>query len=124
MTGVLQNFARKYTIPIDEIQFDFEMRDKEPVNPAEDGAYVDGLFIEGAKFCYNEMRIVESDPKILYVDCPIIKLVPMKVDELKKNLESAKYYDSPVYKTSARRGTLSTTGHSTNFVMNIRLPSD
>lgn len=33
-------------------------------------------------------------------------------------------YFMPIYKVLSRTGTLSTTGHSTNFVMKIEVPTD
>ncbi|XP_043945444.1 dynein axonemal heavy chain 3 [Protopterus annectens] len=122
LTGVSQNFARKYKIPIDHIGFEFEVLDQEgdmEQKPA-DGAYVKGLFLEGARWDRQQMVIGESLPKILYDSLPIIWLKP---GESSTFLHQRVYF-CPVYKTSARRGTLSTTGHSTNYVLSIELPSD
>ena len=61
--------------------------------------------------------LAECQPGELYSPAPLLWLLPAKSAEA----EFPQHYDCPVYKTPARWGTLSTTGHSTNFVMTIKV---
>jgi dynein heavy chain len=138
ITGTLQNYARKYKTPIDRCEFDFAVlrpdeEEKAKVQKADDGAFIRGLFMEGARWDVDSHAIAESHPRELFVQMPFIHLLPkMKVDvpvvegipeQYTGSLNgTAHVYMCPVYKTSFRQGTLSTTGHSTNFVMFIRIP--
>ena len=56
----------------------------------------------------------------LFDEQPMIQLRPVKLEDYKPSA----YYRCPMYKTSLRAGTLSTTGHSTNFVVALDVPSD
>jgi len=119
MTGVMQNFARKYTIPIDTIVFDFEFLTDRPDSPPEDGAYTHGLFLEGARMNDN-LKLDEAQPKVLFADMCVVVLKPTPDDQVSEY----QHYNCPCYRTPDRRGVLATTGHSSNFVMYIRLPTD
>ncbi|XP_067915582.1 dynein axonemal heavy chain 3-like [Heterodontus francisci] len=122
LTGALQNYARKYRIPIDHLGFQFDVTDQNHDMPAPpvDGVYINGLYMEGAKWDRKKHMIGESLPKVLYDKLPIIWLKPGE----KSSFKEESVYGCPVYKTSVRRGILSTTGHSTNYVLTIELPSD
>mmetsp|Transcript_50595 Transcript_50595/g.45372 ORF Transcript_50595/g.45372 Transcript_50595/m.45372 type:complete len:140 (+) Transcript_50595:632-1051(+) len=91
---------------------------KEPNGP-EDGCYIKGLFLEGCRWNWDEWCLDDSKPKELFVEMPIIWLKPI----VNRVQPKDGFYKCPVYKILTRRGQLSTTGHSTNFVMNIEIPS-
>ena len=120
ITGTQQNYARKHTLPIDTVDFAFEFQADIPTTPPENGVYTHGLFVEGARMDEETLQLAESKPKVLFSPMCIVKLLPTVVEEIPEY----PHYLCPVYRTTARKGTLSTTGHSTNFVMFLRLPSD
>ncbi|KAK3252700.1 hypothetical protein CYMTET_38016 [Cymbomonas tetramitiformis] len=117
LTGTLQNFARKYKHPIDTISFSFKVveifnEQDIPYVPT-DGCYIRGLFLEGARWDLLGGCLTESRNKELYTKMPIIWLRP----EHNRVPPTSGIYFCPVYKTLTRHGTLSTTGHSTNFIL-------
>ena len=123
LTGTLQNYARKYSYAIDTVSFDFKVMDHVSVDEQkgpEDVCYIRGLFVEGARWNPDKHALDESLPKELFTDMPVCWLVPAK----DRVVPTSGIYDCPVYKTLARKGELSTTGHSTNFVIFMEIPSD
>jgi dynein heavy chain len=125
LTGALQNYARKYKIAIDTLAFDQYVIHDAPADGAgikkpEDGLYCIGMILEGAKWCPERRYLDESDPKILYTACPMVHFMPKKNNEVQ--IEGV--YPCPLFKTPDRLGVLMTTGHSTNYVCDIRLPTE
>ena len=121
LTGTLQNYARKIQQAIDTIKFGFtvlSIRIEEITEKPERGAIIYGLYMEGARWDGGIHSIAESRPKELYVDIP-----PILLDPIVNKPDAQNVYLCPVYKTLTRAGTLSTTGHSTNFVLPIELPT-
>jgi len=142
LTGTLQNNARKYAHPIDQLSFNFNVlphyRCQEQVaeemaklkhgetlemdqlmETPEDGVLVHGLFTEAAKWDDNNMVLGEAVLGQMTSPLPVLHMEP------KMNfVPEESRYKSPLYKTAERAGTLSTTGHSTNFVVAVYLPSD
>jgi len=121
-TSALQAHARRYQLPIDMLRFDTEVMpyaDLESTpSPPDNGAYIHGMVMEGARFDADTGSMAESLPGQLFAPVNVVWLKP---GDLSKP-EPEGQYRCPFYKTNLRAGTLSTTGHSTNHVCNFLLP--
>ncbi len=85
-----------------------------------DGAYITGMFVEGARWDPTTMQLADSESKVLYSAAPLMLLAPCESSQQ----AHFPHYECPLYCTPERRGVLATTGHSTNFVMELMIPSD
>jgi len=68
--------------PIDLLYFQFKVRKEtqpeEIVHAPEDGIYVYGLFIEGARWSEEESVLEEQNPGEMTFPMPIIHFLPVK----------------------------------------------
>jgi len=78
------------------------------------------MFIEGARYNCETHMLDDSKPKELFTDIPIINFDPIE----NRVKPTSGIYKCPIYKTVDRRGILLTTGHSTNFVLYLEVPTD
>lgn len=86
----------------------------------DDGVYVYGMYLAGARWDRNKRLLAESYPKVLWDTMPIVWLKPSEAI----HIVVGDRYVCPLYITSARFGTLKTTGHSTNYVLSLLIDTD
>uniref|UniRef100_F7E4I9 Dynein axonemal heavy chain 6 n=1 Tax=Ornithorhynchus anatinus TaxID=9258 RepID=F7E4I9_ORNAN len=84
----------------------------------EDGVLVHGMFMDACRWDDKDMILEDALPGQMNPMLPVVHFEPQQNYEPDPEL-----YQSPLYKTGSRAGTLSTTGHSTNFVVTVLLPS-
>lgn len=124
LTSVLQIYARKMKIPVDTLSFQFNFKsslekDYGEAAPA-DGCLVYGLYSEATTVDFKTSQIKESAVGVIESEVPVIHFKPVEG-------KPAYHYnvcELPLYKTKKRAGTLSTTGHSTNYIISISCKSE
>ncbi|XP_039611034.1 LOW QUALITY PROTEIN: dynein heavy chain 11, axonemal-like [Polypterus senegalus] len=110
LTAVMQSLARKNEWPLDKMQLtvDVTKKYKEEFNQAaREGAYVHGLYMEGARWDIQGGNITEARLKELTPAMPVIFVRAIPNDRQ----ETRNIYECPVYKTKLRGATYVWTFH-------------
>jgi dynein heavy chain len=121
LTGTQQNHARKYKLPIDSLSYAFAITDEEKAESVteapDDGVMCTGMYFDGARWDYERKALCDPRPAENFTLLPVTHFMPTP-----NYKPSVNNYECPCYKTSTRSGALSTTGMSTNYVLNVELP--
>ncbi|XP_059474542.1 dynein beta chain, ciliary-like isoform X3 [Neocloeon triangulifer] len=102
LTAIMQSTARKNEWPLDKMCLHFEVTKKHREDVARtgprEGAFVHGLFMEGARWDSEASCIADSRLKELFPPMPVIAIKAITQD--KQDLRGV--YQCPMYKTRAR----------------------
>ncbi|GCB73975.1 hypothetical protein scyTo_0003059 [Scyliorhinus torazame] len=101
LTAVMQSLARKNEWPLDKMHLIVDVTKKlkeDFAQPAREGAYIYGLYLEGARWDIQNGHIAEARLKELTPLIPVIyvKAIPNDKQEMRN------IYECPVYKTKLR----------------------
>ncbi|KAM5237710.1 dynein axonemal heavy chain 10 [Ctenodactylus gundi] len=106
LTALVQATCRRNGWPLDRSTLFTQVtkfQDADEVNErAGQGCFVSGLYLEGADWDTERGCLVKSKPKVLVVDLPILKIIPIEAHRLK--LQNT--FRTPVYTTSLRRNAM------------------
>jgi len=103
LTAVLQTSARKNSVSIDVLSWEFVINTQEPkeINqPPKEGVYIGGMFLEGAGWDSELCCLNEPNPMELNLMMPVIQFKP---SEAKKKTGKG-IYPCPVYYYPVRTG--------------------
>ena len=68
----------------------------------EHGAYIEGLYLEGASWDVERSILKRQEPKVLVTELPILQVIPIEASKLK--LQGT--FKTPVYVTQSRRNAM------------------
>ncbi|XP_077015711.1 dynein axonemal heavy chain 10 isoform X3 [Tamandua tetradactyla] len=106
LTALVQATCRRNGWPLDRSTLFTQVtkfQDADEVNErAGQGCFVSGLYLEGADWDIERGCLIKSKPKVLVVDLPILKIIPIEAHRLK--LQNT--FRTPVYTTSMRRNAM------------------
>jgi len=103
LTALLQATARKNNQAIDAYSWSFDVLpqpENEIMNPPKEGAYVRGMFLEGAGWSYDNMCLEDPEPMKLVVPMPVVHFKPLERGKSK----SKGVYPCPLYLYPIRSG--------------------
>ena len=118
LTALMQTCARKTGEAIDSLSWEFVIVPQDPSSISQhpkDGAYMHGMYLEGARWDYEHGHLTEPLPMELFSDMPIIHFKPT----LAKKKIPRGTYQCPTYMYPFRSGSR----ERPSFVIEINLKS-